>query len=82
VYLIRFWPGVIYEHRDRRPFTLVEAMRTVEAMREYYGVEEASILREDGSPVVLRAGSASEITHAPSGRTLPRRKVQPHFSSL
>lgn len=75
MYLIKLWPGVIYEHRDGRGFTLVEAMR------EVYGIGDASIVREDGTPVVLRAGSASEITHAPTGRTI-RRTVRPYRSSL
>ena len=64
MYLIKLWPGVLYEHRDGRPFTLVEAMR------EVYGVRDASIVREGGTPVVLGAGSASQVTHAPTGRTI------------
>jgi hypothetical protein len=76
MYLIRLWPGVIYEHREGRPFTLVEALR------EVYGVRDVSILRADGTPVVRSAGSASEVTHAPTGRTIRRRAVRPHRSSL
>jgi hypothetical protein len=76
MYLIRLWPGVIYEHREGRSFTLVEALR------EVYGVRDASILRADGRPVVLAAGSASEVTHAPTGRTIRRRAARAHRSSL
>ncbi|OLT09688.1 hypothetical protein BJF78_30145 [Pseudonocardia sp. CNS-139] len=61
---------MIYQHRDGRAFTLVEALRAV------YGVGDASIIREDGTPVVLRAGNASAITYGPTGRTIRRRTVQ------
>jgi hypothetical protein len=76
MYLIKLWPGVIYEHREGRSFTLVAALQ------EIYGVRDASIIREDGTPVVLSAGSASQVTYAPTGRTIRRRAVGPGRSSL
>jgi ferric-dicitrate binding protein FerR (iron transport regulator) len=61
MYLIQLG-HIVYQHKDGSPFTLPEAMR------EVYGVGQARILRLDGTPAVLNAGSSSEVMHAPSGR--------------
>ncbi len=54
--------------RTRTPFTLVSAMRAA------YGCGNAHIERADGTVVVAHAGRAfSDLTHAPTGRTLRRR---------
>lgn len=65
MYLVQLGPIVYAE-----PHTLVQAMRTV------YGVGHARVLRADLTPVVLAAGSASAVVHAPTGRELHRRKTR------
>jgi hypothetical protein len=61
---------VIYERRGGGSFTLVEALR------ELRGTRHARILREDGSPVVDRAGSDSAVLHVATGREVRRRSVR------
>lgn len=71
MYLIKLGP-IVYGRRDGSAFTLPEALRAV------YGVGEATVLREDGTPVVARAGSAYAVTHVPTGREVRRRSVRQH----
>ena len=59
--------GVEYLRGDGAAFSLTEALR------ELYGVGHAGILRVDGTVVVDRAGSSSQVVHVPTGRTVRRR---------
>lgn len=55
-----------YVRRDGQPMSLTEAMAAV------YGCGNAGVIRTDGTMVVERAGSASEVTYAPTGRRIVR----------
>lgn len=59
--------GIEYLRCDGEGFTLTAAMR------EVYGVAHARVLRADGTAVVASAGSASQVVHLPTGRTVQRR---------
>lgn len=59
--------GVQYLAADGTGFSLTAALR------ELYGVAGARILRLDGTVVVDRAGSSSQVVHVPTGRTVRRR---------
>ena len=65
MYLIQI-DHIVYERRDGGAFTLPEAMR------EVYGVNNARVLREDGTEVIRHAGSSYAVTHVPSARTVRR----------
>lgn len=60
----------IYERRGGGTFTLPEAMR------ELYGCGNARVLRADGTVAVANAGAAYAVVHAPTGRTVVRRRVR------
>lgn len=68
MYLIQI-DGIVYEKKGGIPFTFVEALE------ELYGVRGARVLRLDGTVVVDRAGSTSEVVHLPTGRRIARRKT-------
>ena len=69
MYLIRI-DHLIYERKGGEPFTLPEALAEVR------GCGNAAVVRLDGTPVVLDAGSdAGPLTHAPTGRVIRRRRV-------
>lgn len=68
MYLIQI-DGITYEKKGGAPFTFVEALE------ELYGTRGARVLRLDGTVVVDRAGSTTEVAHLPTGRTVVRRKT-------
>lgn len=75
MYLIRV-DHITYERRGGGTFTLVEAMR------ELLGVRNAQVLREDGTLAVDRAGSTTQVVHAPTGRIVTRRLTRRAATTL
>jgi hypothetical protein len=45
-----------------------------------YGPRGVAVLRADGTPAVIGAGSATAVTYAPTGRTITRRRAR-HLGS-
>lgn len=71
MYLLQLGPVTYSGHRDGRPFTLTDVLR------ETHGCRDAHLLRADGTLVVRDCGRAySPLVHAPSGRTVHRRRVR------
>lgn len=77
MYMIRIDHRIYERHpRTGEPFTLVSAMRELCGTGSVYGPAAVAVLRPDGEPAVIGAGSATAVTHAPTGRRIPRQRAR------